>query len=115
MPPMRAMAAEVVVDPACSMANWRTPEWLTENTANNPAGDRANRTSNHEARTCSGSGADHVGAGRRRERFDRDNNSNCKHKLAHWFIPLEGTKVRLLSAKNMTAPAFTPTYQPVQL
>ncbi len=76
LPP--AVAAEVAVDPARSMTDRRTPERLAENSADDPSGDRANRASDHKARTCSRSGANHVGAGHGQNRRDCDYGRYCK-------------------------------------
>jgi len=76
MPP--AVAAEVTVDPTGSMADRRTPERRAENGAADSSGDRANRASDHKARTCSRSGANHVGAGHGQNRRDCDYGRYCK-------------------------------------
>ena len=76
MPP--AVAAEVTVDPTGSMTDGWTPERRAENGADNPSGGRANRTSDHKARTRSRSGANHVGVGHGRNRRDCDYGRYCK-------------------------------------
>jgi hypothetical protein len=68
----RAVAAEGVVDPTRSVTDGRTPKRLAENSADNSSGHRANRTSDHKARARSGSGANHVGAGRRQHHRNCD-------------------------------------------
>jgi hypothetical protein len=73
----RAVAAEVVVDPARSVTDGGTPERLAENGADNSSGDRANGASDHKARARPGSGANHVGAGRGRNHGR--NHRNCDY------------------------------------
>jgi hypothetical protein len=76
-----AVAAEGIVDPARSITDGRTPERLAENSADNPSGDRADRTGDHKARARSGSGANHIGAGhgRKHGRNQRRNHRDCDY------------------------------------
>jgi hypothetical protein len=102
------MATETVVDPA--MANWRSPIWPTKHTPNNPARDRTDGTRNHQARTRSSSGTDHVGACGSRDRCDCHDDGDCEHKVAHWISPPEEILLRQLNAQNMTpGPVASPS------
>ena len=77
VPTIRAVATEIVVNPARTATNWRPPKGSAEKTADDPSGNRSNRTRNQQARACSGSGADHVGASDRRNRRDCDDGRGC--------------------------------------
>jgi hypothetical protein len=64
------VATEIVVDPTRAGTNWRAPKWLAEKTANDRACDSSNRTRDQQTGACSRSGANHVSAGRWRNRRD---------------------------------------------
>jgi hypothetical protein len=57
---MPAMASEVVVNPTCAVTDWGTPERLTENPADHPTRNRADRTGNHKPAPRSNGGTDHI-------------------------------------------------------
>jgi hypothetical protein len=57
-----AVAMEMIVGPARTTADRRTPERLTENTADYATGDGADRTGDNEAGSGSCAGTDPIGA-----------------------------------------------------
>jgi hypothetical protein len=59
---MPAMASKVVVDPTCAVADRGTPKRLTENPADNPARNCADRTRNYKPGPRSCGRTDHIGA-----------------------------------------------------
>jgi hypothetical protein len=60
---MAAVAAEVIIRPACAARHRRAPERPAKKSANEPTGDGTDRTSDHQTRACTGSRTDHIGVG----------------------------------------------------
>src|SRR5580704_10761331 len=58
--PVVTMAVEAVVGPAMAAADRRAPERLAVNRADDAAGDRSDRTCDHETDSRPGRGTDHV-------------------------------------------------------
>jgi hypothetical protein len=76
------MAMQMIVGPARRAADRRTPIWLAENATDYPASDGANRTSDDEPGSRSGTGADPIGAGAgrgQRNRKQRRGEENVPH------------------------------------
>jgi hypothetical protein len=53
---------EMIIGPARTTADRRTPEWLAEDTADHAAGDGANGTRDNKAGSRSCAGTDPIGA-----------------------------------------------------
>src|SRR5580692_7250810 len=83
-----AMAMEAVVGPAVAAANRRAPERLAVDGADDTAGDRTDRTRDHETDPRPGRGTDHVGAGARCCRGDRGESGYCHNKMTHRATPI---------------------------
>jgi hypothetical protein len=80
------MTMEVVVSPARSSADRRTPERFAEDAADHAAGHRTDRTGNDEAGSCSGRGANPIRA-RTSRRQSKNSKRRSRNKLAHVCPP----------------------------
>jgi hypothetical protein len=80
-----------------------TPERPTENPADHPTGNCADRTGNYKpwARSCRRT--DHIGACNRRDRRHDRYRCYCKCKLTHGFPRFVEEGYPLASAKSVTA------------
>src|SRR5580698_8843378 len=82
------MAMEAVVGPAMAPADRRAPERLAVDRADDAAGDRSDRTRDHETDARTGRGADHVGLRARGCRGDRGESGCCQDEMTHRATPI---------------------------
>jgi hypothetical protein len=80
------MTMEVVVSPARSSADRRTPERFAEDAADHAASHRTDRTGNDEAGSCSGRSANPIRA-RTSRRQSKNGKRRSRNKLAHACPP----------------------------
>src|ERR1700693_3914645 len=83
-----AMTMEAVVGPAVATADRRAPERLAIDRADDAAGDRTDRTRDHETDPRPGRGADHVGLRARGCRGDRGESGCCQNETMHRATPI---------------------------
>src|SRR5580693_3585298 len=86
--PVIAMAMEAVVGPAVAAADRRAPERLAVDRADNAAGDRADRTRDHETDAGAGRGTDHVGVRARGYGDDGGESGCCEKEVTHRATPV---------------------------
>src|SRR5580704_9602010 len=79
---------EAVVSPAVAAADRRTPERLAVDRADDPAGNRTDRTRDHETDPRAGCGTDHVGMRARGCRGNGGESGGCQNKVTHSATPM---------------------------
>jgi hypothetical protein len=85
---MPAVPVKVIVGPARSSADRRSPERPAEHGADHAANDRAGRSGHDQSGARARGGADHIGARSEWSRSDCGENCGCQQDLTHQFLLL---------------------------